>query len=327
MSLKEILSRKSGLVTEVTTPEEIMKQAEPKVVCDNSFLKRRIAMWLNNEGWEYEDFAYFIELLGIKTPVKLSQWNEENRSFKCLTALYTEVSISICYGSWMENSSEIHITEGEETRKYTINPKCENDVPSVTLSGRTIKKNGKELTSYYSKYLCYRTLMLDATHSLKIEIDEPSKPEEESEIFVLRNCTDFENYLLGLDNSPVVSEVYRTTMQYLGFSDEDISNSEKILISYIETVDKSEHVLSKIFFKNGKMQEYAILEDGETFHVFRDGSWKYSSGGGIRIFYLEKKKHHVFSITGTEDSITNANPNEIVSRVKKKISELWKFVK
>ena len=109
------------------------------------------------------------------------------------------------------------------------------------------------------------------------------------------------------------------------FSEEDISNSQKILISYEESNDKEKRVLSKIFLIKGNMQEYAILENGETFHVFRDGSWRYSSGV-IRIFYLEEKKHHVFSITGAEENITRANLSEIFSRVKKKISELWKFV-
>lgn len=199
-------------------------------------------------------------------------------------------------------------------------------IPSATLQGRVIKRNEKELSSYYSKYFCHRTLKLDATHTLKVEIDEPEKFTEKSEIFVLRNCADVENYLLGLDKSLVVSQVYDTVMKHLSFSDEDISNTEKILFSYAQTVDKEERVLSKILMKCGEMQEYAILEDGETFHVFRDGSWKYSSGG-IRIFYLEEKKHHVFSITGAEENIINANPKEMMSRVKEKISELWKFVK
>ena len=74
------------------------------------------------------------------------------------------------------------------------------------------------------------------------------------------------------------------------------------------------------------MQEYAIFENGETFHVFEDGTWKYISGG-IRIFYLEEKKNYVFSITGDKECITNVNQSEIMNRVCKRISELWKFVK
>ena len=108
---------------------------------------------------------------------------------------------------------------------------------------------------------------------------------------------------------------------------EEISKCGKILISYVETVEKEERVRGKVFLSNGKVQEYAVLENGETFHVFKDGSWNYLSDSGIKIVYLEKTKQHVFSITGSEESITSANPSEIMSRVKVQISELWKFVR
>lgn len=323
MSLRDFFSRNSKPV-EVTTSQATTNE----VACDTTELKELITKWTQSEGWKFENFSDFIELVGVKTPVKLSELNKDTNTFKCLTALNTEVLISIRFRSWLDSCPEIHVTEGDETRRYITNCNIEKgkSIPSVTLQGRVIKKTGKELSSFYCEYFCHRILKIDDTHTLKVETDEPGKYDGKSEIFVLRNCADIENYLLGLDNSLVVSQVYDTMMQLLGFSGEDIFNSAKILISYNETVDKEERVLGKILLTKGNMQEYAILENGETFHVFRDGSWRYSSGG-IRIFYLEEKKHHVFSITGAEENITNANPSEIMSRVKKKISELWKFVK
>lgn len=286
-----------------------------------------ITKWTQSEGWEFENFANFLKLVGVNTPAKLSELSRRPLNIKCLTALNTEVLISLHYGSFPDSCPEIHITEGEETRIYTINSCFEKGryVPEVTLEGRVIKRNGKKLSSYYSEYSCYRTLQLDDTHILKVEINEPSKSDEKSEIFVLRNCTDVENYLLGLDNFLVVSQVYDMMMKFISFSGEDISNSARILISYIETVDKEEHVLSEILLANGKMQEYAILENGETFHVFNDGNWRYLSGG-INIVYLKAKECYAFSITGAEEDVTTSNPSEIMSRVKKSISELWKFV-
>lgn len=327
MSLREFFSRNSKPV-EVTTSEATTNYTKHKVACDTAELKELITKWTQNEGWKFENFADFIELVGVKTPVKLSELNKETNTFKCFTALNTEAMVSLRFGDGWEYCSEIYVTEGDEIRRYITNYNSEKgkSVPSVTLQGRVVKRNGKELSSFYSEYFCHRILKIDDIHTLDIEIYEPGKSNEKSDIFVLRNCGDVENYLLGLDNLLVVPQVYDTLMKLLNFSEEDISNSEKILISYEESNDKEKRVLSKIFLTKGNMQEYAILENGETFHVFRDGSWRYSSGG-IRIFYLEKKKHHVFSITGTEENITKANPSEIMSRVKKKISELWKFVK
>ena len=301
-----------------------------KISCDTEELKFLITKWTRNEGWEFDNFADFIELIGVKTPVKLSEYNEEDNSFKCVTALNTEIRISLFFGDWFDFCSEIRVTEGEETRCYITNYNDEKgkSVPKVTLQSKNIKRNGKEMKSFYSEYFCHRTLKLDENHVLEVEIDEPDKYDEKSEVFVLRNCADIEEYLLGLDKkSLIITEVYDKVMKFLAFSDKDISNCEKILLSYIETVNKEQRVRGKISLRYGEMQEFAILEKGETYHVFKDGSWKYLSDSGIRIVYLEGMKHYVFSVTGSEEGIETVNPVEIMSHVKTKISEMWKFVK
>lgn len=327
MSLRDFFSRNKEV--DVVTSEAKTRNSKSKIACDTAELKELITKWARNEGWEFENFADFIELIGVKTPVKLGEYDEENHSFKCVTALNTEIRISLFFGDWIDFCSEIRVTEGEETRRYITNTNTEKgkSVPKVTLQSRNIKRNGKELESYYCEYFCHRTLKLDETHVLKVEIDEPDKYYEKSEIFVLRNCADIEEYLLGLDNSLIATEVYEKMMEFLSFSDEDISKCDKILVSYIETVDQEQRVRGKILLTKGEMREYAILEKGETYHVFKDGSWKYLSDSGIRIIYLEDMKHHVFSVTGSEEDIATANPSEIMSHVKTKISELWKFVK
>ena len=137
-------------------------------------------------------------------------------------------------------------------------------------------------------------MKLDATHELNVEIDEPNGGSyNEPNAAVLKNCQQVEEYLLSLDDSLVVSQVYDRVMELLGFSNEDISNSRNILFSYIETVGEEKRTRSEISKKNGVMQEYAVLEDGETFHVSKDGSWKYMSNN-TRIVYLRFllwKKH------------------------------------
>lgn len=330
MSIRDLFARNKETVNEVTseaTPHSL-KDADA-IICDTAELKDLITKWTQNEGWQFGDFATFVELTGVKTPIKLSEWDKEKYSFKCITALNTEVTMSIRFGDWIDFCSELWVTDGEETRRYITNSNYEKGktIPKVTLQGRTITRDGKELSSYYCEYFCHRTLKLDETHTLKIEIDEPHKFDEKSEIFVLRNCANIEDYLLGLDNSLNVAQVYDKLIALLGFSKEDISNSEKILITYVETVDEKERTRSKILINEGKMQEYAIIENGETFHVFRDGNWEYLSNNGIRVGYLAEKKQYDFSITGSSSQIKSISPFGILSRVELIISELWKFVK
>lgn len=134
------------------------------------------------------------------------------------------------------NSKSGKMTTSEAT---TTNANIEKgkSIPSVTWQEMVIKKDGKELNSYCCERFCYRTLKIDDTHTLEVKI-EPGKYNEKSKVFVLQNCGDVENYLLGLDNSLAVNKVYDTVIQLLGFSEKDISNSNKILVSYNESVGK-----------------------------------------------------------------------------------------
>lgn len=327
MSLGKFFSRSKK--TNVVTSESKAKSLKNEIICEAVGSKELITKWAQNEGWEFENFADFIKLIGVKTPVKIIECDEENCSFKCITALNKEIHVTLFFGDGLDFCSEISITDGEETQNYITNTNIKNRkiVPEVILESRIITRNGKELKSYYCEYFCHRTLKLDKTHELKIEIEEPDIYAKKSETFVLRNCKDIEEYLLGLDKSLIVTEVYEKLMELLGFSKEDISKSKEILISYIETVNQEERVRSIIFLKRGKMQEYAILENGETYHVFKDGSWIYLSDSGIKISYLEDMNHYVFSVKGSEENIENVNPGEIMGHVKTKISELWRFVK
>lgn len=320
MSFKELFSRSKE--RDVATRDQI--------ICDTEELKDFISLWTINEGWEFEDFADFMELIGIKTPVKLSQYDKEKYSFQCVTALNTKMGISLVFGDGIDYCSEIRVTEGEEKRCYFINT---NDVgqkksaPKATLQSRNIKRNGKELESYYSEYHCHRILKLDKTHELEVEIDKPETYQDQSEFFVLQNCTDIEEYLLGLEAPLNATEVYQKMMEFLSFSEEDILKCDKILVSYLETIDDRQLLRSRILLTNGKMQEYAILEEGETYHVFKDGNWVYTSDRGIRIMYLEDRKRYTFSVAGSEEEIIAANPSKTMNKVKTKIAELWKYVK
>lgn len=304
------------------TMEFKTRHSKNDIECDTAELKELITNWTQNEGWEYENFADFIELIGVTTPVKLSEFDEKSNSFKCSNVLGKEISISLLFGDWMDFCSQILITHGGESRRYNINTNSKKgkSVPTVTLEVRNIKKDGKELESYYCEFFCHRMLKLDDIHLLKVELDDFCNYNNQSDIIVLRNCDDIEDYLLSLDNHLVVSEVYEKIVNFLNV---DISKCGKILISYIE----NDQTRGNIRIVDGKMQEYAILENGETFHVFEDGSWKYLSDNGIRIIYHGEMKQYVFSITGSEENITKAVPSEVMKRAKAGVSELWKFVR
>ena len=224
MSLRNFFSRNKEVVDAVTSKAK-KRHSKNAIACDTAVLKGAITKWTQFNGWKFENFADFIELIGLKTPVKLSEYDKKSESFKCITRCYA-------------------INDNSEKGK---------SVPKVIQQLQVIKRGNKKLKICFSKYHCYLTLKLDDTHVLRIKIDEPNKYEKKSENFVLRNCNDIKEYLLGLDNSLILAEVYEKMIKFLNFSNEDISKCGKILISYIEIVDKKELVRGKIILTNGKL--------------------------------------------------------------------------
>lgn len=107
----------------------------------------------------------------------------------CLKSIHTAVHITV--------PLEFKILQAKKL--YTINSNFgqSKSVPKVILVSRTIARNNKILSSYYSSYFCTRKLEIDATHTLKIEIDEPHKCDNKAEILILQNRESIEEYLFG----------------------------------------------------------------------------------------------------------------------------------
>lgn len=291
------------------------ESTRPKVICDTEELNEHIISWAKSEGHFFEEF---VELIGIKTPIILSNLNKITHSFMCHTILNEHFEITLRFGCGF-SSSKIIVNDENEKRTYDVYhiSEKEQSVPKATLVNRNIKRNGKELNNDYNKDYCCRTLTFDSTHMLKVDIDSD----------LSKKTAEVENYLLSLNSSLVVSEVYDTFINLLGLSDNDISNCSRIKISYIEKFDDKDLVRSTISISKGNLQEYAVLENGETFHVYRNGIWSFLSDSNIRIIYNPKIDYYDFSVEGIESTIMSINLAELMTRVKKRIHELQEFVK
>ena len=300
-----------------------------KSVCDAE-IKVLITNWLEGEYWSFADFPAFLESTGLKTPVRLSDLDRVDGSFKC-TSIDKEVKINLISRDWFYDCPELWITEEDETKKYWINSNCfgEKNVPTATLGFKDISRNGKELRNFYSEYYCHRILIIDSRYKLDIEIYEPENGESNNPTpAVLRNCKQVEDYLLTLDTSLALGNVYSKVLELLEFSREEISKSKKIQFSYIETFgEDNELERSKILKENDQMQEYAVSENGETFSVSsKTGNWRYISNN-VQITYCSEQNSYDFCIKGTEAVVSSKSPAETLIRVKKIISKIMENIK
>lgn len=282
-----------------------------------------INRWTDNDGWEFDDFPKFLELVGIKTPVQIEKINSRNETFKCISKDGNEYLVFLQFAN-LDSNSKIFVTEGNETSVYYCSGKSENPEPKVTKQKiRFIEENGKKLSSSYGKYFAYWTLKIDEDYKLIVEVDYCKK----ANICITQNSTEIEEYLFSLEiNDLAVNEVYEKIIYLLEFSQEDIKQTAEIFISFEKEDDNGKQILACIRLKYGKMYEYAVLENGATYHIYKDKSWSYSNMNN-QILYCSKNDSYIFTISGKEDVIVRTSLDDLLNCVKERIFQLWEFFK
>ena len=300
-----------------------------QIICGTA-LKALISEWMQNEGWQLENFADFLKLIGIESMATLSNLNQADNSFKCTTAFGKEAKIRLFFGDKFDYFSKIEFTIENKSTTYLINSNCNStSIPTITLYEQKINSGNRTLDSFYSPYSFDRTLQLDKYHLLRVKF-EPKQSLKNNQLHVLENSKAIEKYLLDLSTPWDVDDIYKTIIKLLGFSSRDITLIKSIDVSYLNVVNNcQENIISRIFLQDGIMQEYAIFENNSTFHVFRGGDWKYSSFSNDRstqISFVEETRQTIFNFVGPEEDIIVISPHEILAEVKKRISELQKFV-
>lgn len=223
-----------------------------KVICDTSALKEVITQWLETEGWKFENFVDFAELIGLKTPIRLSCLKEESfrenggkvYSFKGVTVRNVKVQIKIYFPNFRINYPQILIKKGEKIRKFAICPNQGNDLPKVIFEESIIKRFGKELTLTYFHWGWHyfnSILTFNGTNQyLEIKIYEPKKQEEKFQKLIQEKWKDLEEYMIGLEQwNLIVSEVYR---KVCGFFSKDMDIREEVTVIYTDKEMNDEEI-------------------------------------------------------------------------------------
>ena len=110
-----------------------------KVICETTRLKEVITNWLAVSGWKFKDFSKFLELIGLKTPIRLSGLEEnKNREsstyyFHCITADKANIKMAIRHPNIFKDHSQILITEKNNTKEFGISSKNKGSLPQVLL--------------------------------------------------------------------------------------------------------------------------------------------------------------------------------------------------
>ena len=253
-----------------------------EITCENSEFAERLYSWLEGEKLSILYIAKVLELVGVKLPAQLSNWGDFGKKsylFTCIDANGNKTQISL-HNSWDENPPEIRKIEKRCDTIYQLNKYEENGniEPKLTLSNKKITTlvigDNKELIGEYENNFFHTELAVDDYKlSIRINGDNFQKEGRKYQIYEERNGKLFEEYLMTLDSSLDIFDVYQNLVKILELSEKDISKYHLCSITYSK---KSEGVISQICLENGKRTYITVFEDGQTFSVSKDNNWKYS---------------------------------------------------
>lgn len=296
---------------------------EHEIICKDEKIKCIIEKWMRSVGGDFENFVDLLELVGVKTPVKLSDLNEEKCCFKCVTSHKNEYLIFLEFNELYDLFSRIGIRDDAKCRIYSVAKHSfyNNDTLDVTLYCKETEKNGVKLQGIYTFDMCTIHLKIDDTHALIIRIDIHDKVQNKKNILRLRNYEEIDEYLLSLDSHLDIDQVYITLVQLFNFSKDCIS----VYIRYGETLEEMDSKLfGKIRTEKGKLLEYHILEGKEDYSIRIGGKWNYSSDG-ITIAGSVNDQHLRISIEDIDFNDVNSKLSEIISKVSEKIDKISEF--
>ena len=175
--------------------------------------------------------------------------------------------------------------------------------------------DGRELESCYENSF-FQWILKNGDYILQIEIGDFIDNRKISE---LKKCREMEEYLLEIENSIAVSEIYKRIIEILNFSPEDISKCNLIYINYV----CNDKLLGRIKLKKGINCEYAVIENEILYHIINNGNWNVKSTN-IEINYFKENDGYVFSISGSESTLTKINIANVLKDVKEIIFKLKK---
>lgn len=328
MGLKEQLAK---LLSQQHGKREVgqVRLFPAEISYDSEELKNLIIRWTENEGWAPQAFLDILETLGIKPPLHLSNLDKEDASFTCVSGKEEPIGISLRFGDFFDFCTEIWITKGEETNRYELWDS--EDAPNrraIRRQGRIISRAERMLENYYCEHFYNRTLSFGDTHILRVELHTAGNQKINEKI--AKSAETLEAYLLELEEPVSAQKVYEELIKLLDFSEEDIRATDKILIDYRAIKEngkkKKEESRSLVYQKAGEMQEYGVLENGETFLVYRNRNWRYIGDVAQIYFNAELGKCNVmFGSTSMED-MKHLQITELMERVENRIFKLWENV-
>lgn len=282
------------------------------VVCDTYKLEQ----WITKDlDLKIEDLEAALDIIGLKHPIRLSILNKEKKLVNCVTK-DKKFTIEFCNRFWYIR--EIKLSDGIGTEYRLIIDEEYEPKHEITLSEKSIKKNGKYIISEYDCKMGYyrKSLIIDKNHKLIVKMCLKNIVTDSiiNTRRILENDQRVEEYLLNLQNTTEVILICKKIRELTG------SSLRCIEMSYVETIGTEDIKKETFGISGGSRMVYTIVEEGESFTVEVDGCWQYMSDN-IEVSYNQEEDKYNCSVIGR-----NQLMNLKLSYIEEKVDELFKKV-
>lgn len=236
---------------------DIVSRSNVKI--SDSDIEKLVINWTGMKEQSINVFCKLLQSIGIITPITLSNFNDEDNSFDCITADGKTLSLALRYRMYgdTDDFSQIIVKERELCSYYNYHTWYKNI--HLELQSTVIKRNNSRLHNYYCEFFCNRDLTLPDDYYVTVSVDEP-EPRNKNNIRVLNSKLSIENYLLSLTFPCTAQDIYDKVMELYGFDDSIISKIPFIKVSVEKILSKRKNgdperkrIVSIIFVKYGKI--------------------------------------------------------------------------
>lgn len=290
----------------------------------DSDIRNLVINWTGKKEQSIDVFYKLLQSIGIVTPVKLSNFNDKENSFDCVTDDGKTLSLALWYGSF-DDFSQLIVKEGELCSHYNYHDWSEN--VHLELQSTVIERNNSRLYNYYCEFFCNRNLTLPGDYYVTVDVYEP-EPRNENSVRVLDSKLSIENYLLGLTFPCTAQDIYEKVMELYGFDDSIVPTIQSIKVSVEKILSKDKRgnadkkrTMSAIIMKYGKVYQYAINEDNVAYSIAENGNWFYATPYA-RYSFSADTNHISVTIESDETTVCAINNADMMKTACEKVNSI-----
>lgn len=294
------------------------------VKISDSDLRKLVINWTGKKEQSIDVFCKLLQSIGIVTPVKLSNFNDKENSFDCITDDGKTLSLALWFGNW-DDLSQLVVTEGELCSYYNYHDGSEN--VHLELQSTVIKRDNRGLYNYYCEFFCNRGVTLLDDYYVTVDVYEP-EPRNENNVRILESKQSIENYLLGLTFPCTAQDIYEKVMELYGFDNDIVTTIKSIKVSVEKILSKDKNgnadkkrTMSAIFMNYGKVYQYVINEDEVAYSIAKNGDWFYATPYARYNFSSETNRISV-TIEADETEVCAISNADMIKTASEKVNSI-----